>query len=395
MKRETQDYPFAVLGDNPLELNRDGKDLLGFSTFVEPFALRIKSSRSQTPFTVAVFGPWGQGKSSLMKLLQQALERHPENQGKLDNSVHCVWFEPWKYHSREEVWQGLALTLVQQVRKNTTLAKELKRKRGPVTKVVAKGLWGTFMGKWGKELVEAVAREPWSPAHLHLFEEQLQSLFDYLKPEEGKENGKLLVLFVDDLDRCLPEPAVAVLEALKLVLSRPGLVIVMGIAEREFYRVVEDIYTQSRAGSGDRIREDWGKDYLRKIVQIPFHLPKVTDRDFHGYVRQCLADSGVDRALQETAWRPVLPREPAGGQALLEPFHRRLGQGRGQRRAQRRPGGRQGGTRAGGLRAGRRRSGRWLHRALPGRWIQCLPALPGQLPRKGAAQRYLGRTRGG
>ncbi len=313
MGREIPDYPFAVLGDNPLELNREEKDLLGFSTFVEPFARRIKSSRSQTPFTVAVFGPWGQGKSSLMKLLQQALQRHPQNRGESDQTVHCVWFEPWKYHSREEIWQGLALTLVQQVQKQSNLARELRRKRGPVTKVVAKGLWNTLFGfigrgKWGEELVEAVAREPWSPAHLHLFEEQLQSLFDYLEPERGQENRKLLVLFVDDLDRCLPEPAVAVLEALKLVLSRPGLVIVMGIAEREFYRVVEELYTQSRAGSGDRIRPDWGKDYLRKIVQIPFHLPKVTDGDFHGYVEQCLKDSRVEQALPEAAWRLVLQR---------------------------------------------------------------------------------------
>jgi len=43
------------------------------------------------------------------------------------------------------------------------------------------------------------------------------------------DHGRLAV-FVDDLDRCLPDKAVEVLEAIKLFLDVPGVVFVLGIA---------------------------------------------------------------------------------------------------------------------------------------------------------------------
>ena len=49
-------------------------------------------------------------------------------------------------------------------------------------------------------------------------------------------------VFVDDLDRCLPEKAIEVLEAIKLFLEAPGTVFVLGMDREVVERGVESRY---------------------------------------------------------------------------------------------------------------------------------------------------------
>ena len=71
-----------------------------------------------------------------------------------------------------------------------------------------------------------------------------------------------MVVFVDDLDRCLPENAVAILEAIKLYMDRTNVMFVLGVEPA----VIEE-------GIRARYRDNpklQAKDYLEKIVQLPF-----------------------------------------------------------------------------------------------------------------------------
>jgi hypothetical protein len=70
------------------------------------------------------------------------------------------------------------------------------------------------------------------------------------------------VVFVDDLDRCLPENAVEILEAIKLYTDNTKVMFVLGVEPA----VIE-------AGISARYRANpklQAKDYLEKIVQLPF-----------------------------------------------------------------------------------------------------------------------------
>ncbi|NTV66019.1 MAG: hypothetical protein HGA65_21135, partial [Oscillochloris sp.] len=79
---------------------------------------------------------------------------------------------------------------------------------------------------------------------------------------------------IDDLDRCLPEQAIGVLEAIKVFLDLPGCVFVLGVDREIIERGIRVRYKEfalaDAAGGPFPVAE---RDYLEKIVQVPFALP--------------------------------------------------------------------------------------------------------------------------
>jgi tetratricopeptide (TPR) repeat protein len=293
---------YSILGDSPVD---SARDCLNFGRFVTPFAARLIQSVENTPFTVGILADWGQGKSTVMRMLRASLEAQ---------GCATAWFEPWKYTGREAVWKGLALTLVREINANDSLRKELRRKKDALTTFALKALWGKLIGReWAQDLVDTVKTEPWSPSLLHDFEQNFEVLFQHIDPEGKGADAKPFVLFVDDLDRCLPESALAVLEALKLVLNRPGLITVMGIAPRELSRAVAAAYARETKDGGGQPDPKWGDNYMEKVIQMPFPLPVISDASLEAYVGTCLADSGIEPGLErDHRWRSII-REACGG----------------------------------------------------------------------------------
>src|SRR5690606_16053345 len=86
-----------------------------------------------------------------------------------------------------------------------------------------------------------------------------------------------LYIFVDDLDRCTPDGCVMVLEAVKLFFGTRGCVFVMGIDAEIVQQGIEVKYQ-----ANPKIR---GRDYLEKLVQLPFTLPPVAESAYGKYVQ--------------------------------------------------------------------------------------------------------------
>ena len=89
--------------------------------------------------------------------------------------------------------------------------------------------------------------------------EGFRECLETFSPEEG--NGKPLVVFIDELDRCRPDFAVNFLERVKHVFDVPSLVFVMAVNRKELASVVKSFY-----GCGD------GEKYLEKFFDLVFHL---------------------------------------------------------------------------------------------------------------------------
>ncbi len=97
--------------------------------------------------------------------------------------------------------------------------------------------------------------------------------------------GIKIVVFVDDLDRCLPEKAVQLLEGLKVLLDIPGFVFVIGVAREVIERGIRVHYKELYANHFDDLPKI-ERDYLDKIIQFPFTLPPVDPDAFREHIME-------------------------------------------------------------------------------------------------------------
>jgi hypothetical protein len=338
-----------LLSDNPVTLEHDDK--FGFEPYVKSLGDAILNLNTEDlPFTVGIFGGWGTGKTSLMHLLRNWLDRYPfswhdvpgaDNEGLLsflrndfdiawaENSeilksddgrtirivndrnsakirinekkekatlkisarrtynlkvkkengklylrrdgYKTIWFNPWKYDNKEVLWTALIRSIILEIR-NEVPKGELKKNAETLLKDIA-----LFAFKVG---ISTATRGVISPGDIkkmmNTMEDQSVKEPDFLNKFESKfselvenfvgEKGRLVV-FIDDLDRCIPENAITVLESLKLYLDNPHCVFVLGM-DRE----IVELGIKNRYGEVVQLS---GREYLEKIVQLPFFLPPI------------------------------------------------------------------------------------------------------------------------
>ncbi len=310
MPKPTQTY---ILNDKPAESLKD--DALDFTPYVQALADIIMTG--STPLTIGVFGTWGSGKTSLMRMVKEQVE----NAGAV-----AGWFDAWKYDKEETLWRAFLLSVLTAVRDSTQSGQPTEdldyletmlyraidlEKAGGVTIDLAKlggklaqgavqvGLsfipGGAALGKIIEELqkagtanltenaLDAIQRER-SKIHIEQvrFLEQFQDKFRALVQQHVMNNDGRLVIFVDDLDRCLPEKAIEVLEAIKLFVDAPGCIFVLGLDQEVIARGVEIRYHEFF--KNDHKNPIDGAKYIEKIIQLPFQIPPVERTDMQDFV---------------------------------------------------------------------------------------------------------------
>lgn len=100
-----------------------------------------------------------------------------------------------------------------------------------------------------------------------------------------------IVIFVDDLDRCSPEKGLEVLESIKNLFDIKGLVFVIGMNSNTINTLVQRKFTDNPNASGF--------DYVRKIVQLPFHIPDWVEKDIDSYIDSVISNELAGSAFKE------------------------------------------------------------------------------------------------
>jgi formylglycine-generating enzyme required for sulfatase activity len=311
MPKDSKTY---IVNDQATEI-----DALDFTPYVETLVDIIKTGN--TPLTIGVFGTWGSGKTSLMRMVRK----------KLPKKFTVAWFDAWKYDKEETLWRAFLLSVLLAVRSKikkdepvedldyleTMLYRSIDiEKAGGVTIDLAKlggsiaqgavqlGLafipGGTVLSEFVKkvqqlgaesltdDVTDAIQRER-SKIHIEQvrFLEQFQDKFRALVEQHITNSGGRLVVFVDDLDRCLPEKAIEVLEAIKLFLDAENCLFVLGLDQGVIARGIEMKYKelgQKQEGDNQPHFTIEGIRYLEKIIQLPFQIPRIESQDMSDFV---------------------------------------------------------------------------------------------------------------
>lgn len=297
--------------------NETDIDLLGFDQLVDAGVELVKTD-ALLPVTIGVFGDWGSGKSSVMKMMHQRLAA--------DANYVCVTFSPWQHEDYADVKASLMVAVMTALRDQQSAWDKLEG----ASSAQARGLWEKLRGRinWFRAAgflakgVGAVAvATNGDPSAIPLAIGSLGDLAQMLKPEDlgraveqveetsrqvfdGGSNSsnepieqgisefrsdfgalleeldiRALVVFIDDLDRCLPPNIVDTFEAIRLFLAVPKTAFVIGADERIVRHAIATRYP-TLSDQAPNI----GRDYLEKIVQIPLRIPPITAPETETYL---------------------------------------------------------------------------------------------------------------
>jgi CheY-like chemotaxis protein len=279
--------PLALLGDSPYA---GDSDPLGFSNLAEDLAQLILGSRGATPFTLGVEASWGMGKSTLMGRLYARLER--------EEAVKPVWFNAWTA-DENGVLEGLLKTVLNEMDPNVLRSALRSHKLMGWLRVLVSIVAGFLrISNVVDEVWSRVAVDPRARNELRDLVEQ--AVLDWRDKQAGVPEDALLCVFVDDLDRCTPDGVLQVFEAMKLYMNVEGFVFIVGY-DRD---IVGDLVHQSK-GYTDAIRS---QDYLEKIIQTTFRIPRSSPEQSDALLERCLEGSGTRDLFGEAERALVIER---------------------------------------------------------------------------------------
>jgi formylglycine-generating enzyme required for sulfatase activity len=304
--------PQGILSDQPAS-----EDRLNFAPYAKTLADIIADHSSATPLTIGVFGSWGQGKTSLMRMVEKMVSPPPGESSPIGLPdpafpIQTVWFNAWLYSQQQSLWRALISRVLNAVHQFKTLDQKARENLRnlearlysmPSTgsqMVLPTGTLAELSGAslpplMGLELLRRQAEHDgddeksvrltsligdmaFSEARQISALDDFRREFEDISKKHIVANGRLAV-FVDDLDRCLPDKAVEVLEAIKLFLDVPGCIFVLGIAREVIEQGIRVRYMGYKTDLS-------GAEYLEKIIQIPFSLPPIDGKAVRGYVHQ-------------------------------------------------------------------------------------------------------------
>lgn len=314
-------------------------DYLNFGVVADACASLLRRTGG-SPISIGVSGGWGAGKSSLVQMIASRLKEPAGAAGSVtgavasdetkQNTYEVITFNPWLYQDFESARSALLQIVGDEVlrlaQKNPSLLKKAKRLWQQINLLRLAQLGGEAavtittgipVGAIGKAIGKVVGLmrsseeeseededeeegvelsslgglikpgEPLSlPNEIHSFRAALEKLLDELKVT--------LVVFVDDLDRCLPKTAISTLESIRLLLfiKRTAFVIA---ADNEFIRGAVKVHFE-----GTGITSDIATNYFDKLIQVPLHVPRLGINEAKAYLVLLL----LQRATEDGQYPP-------------------------------------------------------------------------------------------
>ena len=320
-----------ILADNETKI-----DLLNNEAIADTIVSILRKS-PEHPVTIGVHGDWGAGKSSILEMIEDSLDG--------DDDVLCIKFNGWRFQGFEDakiaLIEGIVTELVEK-RPFVTEAGEavknifrridwlkLARHGGGLAFTALSGIPTPDQVKAVVGTVRGALAEPEKLATQENFDAAIDGVQGLLKPGESKnvpeEIGefrkafdellkqagvKQLIVLIDDLDRCLPDIAIETLEAVRLFVFTKRTAFVVAADEAMIEYSVRKHFPELPDTTGPR---DYARNYLEKLIQVPFRIPALGETETRIYVTLLLigaelGESDPDYAKLINVARELLKR---------------------------------------------------------------------------------------
>ncbi len=300
-----------ILADNETKV-----DLLN-NEAIATTIIGLLRAKPNHPVTIGVHGDWGAGKSSVLEMIEAGFAN--------TDDVLCLKFNGWRFQGFEDakiaLIEGIVTGLVEKRPALTKAAAAVKdvfsridwlkvaKRAGGLAMTAFTGIptpdqIGAIVGSLEalvadqakiatKENLTAAVDEvkavlkPGESKNVPEEVEAFRKAFDRLLKDAGI---KQLVVLIDDLDRCLPDTAIETLEAIRLFVFTARTAFVVAADEAMIEYAVRKHFPDLPDSTGPR---DYARNYLEKLIQVPFRIPALGETETRIYVTLLLAGAEI------------------------------------------------------------------------------------------------------
>jgi hypothetical protein len=284
--------------------NETSVDFIDFSHYVDA-VYQIIESEDLLPCSIGIYGDWGSGKSSLMKMIGTCYDNQK------DKGVLVVRFNGWLFEGFEDTKTVLISRMIEELTEQLPLEAESKNL---ATKLLKKVNWlkiGATVIKHGaaavvsggasllttdyKELAKNIEdSEPEGfvkDDETATMSKNIQNFHkDFEKLLDSADVKKVIVL-IDDLDRCH-------------FLFSPKTAFIIGADERLIKYAVQQRFPKLPGENAEV-----GRDYLEKLIQFPVRIPSLNSMELYTYMNLLFSKLYLEKAEFEVLRKKVVEKE--------------------------------------------------------------------------------------
>lgn len=246
----------SEFNDKPIKLPKEDK--FGFKPLAKAISDSISKMKSPEGTVIAINGPWGSGKSSLINLV-----RHHLSKSRKKDPLKIVDFKCWWFRGQEALTIAFFHELCSAMESSGEAAKKAVSEIGAQLLRTASPLAGTILNVTGGpgvgEIVSTLVR---SIGDFIEQDETVEKLHKKLSDALSADPKRRYLIIVDDIDRLSPDEAMLIFRLVKSVGGLPNVMYLLAYDRQVAEKIVSQHY-----------RSEEGAHYLEKIVQASFDLP--------------------------------------------------------------------------------------------------------------------------
>ncbi|MCL5126491.1 MAG: KAP family NTPase [Deltaproteobacteria bacterium] len=229
-------------GDAPIKDSKE--DFFRRWPFAQRVAQTIAGHIDPGSIVIGIYGAWGEGKTTVLNFIEEELSNHSD--------VVCFRFNPWRFPDEAKLLNNFFTDLI------NALGKSLSTK---VEKL------GELVSKFGTAPASILGRgEAAKTLGQLLSSVELDKLRDRVE-RTLKEEGKRVVVLMDDIDRLDKIEIQAVFRLIKLTVDFNYTAYVLAFDNDMVSSALQERYGETDSNAG--------RNFLEKIVQVPLRLPSV------------------------------------------------------------------------------------------------------------------------
>ena len=254
--------------DQPIKSHSE--DLLGRCTFAKSLAKSILNYEQKDSISIGLFGEWGSGKTSIINMTMEEAEKL-SNENELKPII--VKFNPWNFSDQNQLISYFFSELSSELgrtdhgEKHVKLGKTIQQYAGFFEPLSLVPFLSTI-GEAAKAIKNAgAAAEKAGEAqskNLSAIKQDLSKLLEEL-------NRKIIII-IDDIDRLNNTEIRQIFQLVKSLADFPNTIYLLSFDKDVVINALK------------KVQEGAGKEYLEKVIQVPFEIPKLSKGEVERYL---------------------------------------------------------------------------------------------------------------